>query len=62
MYPGWTTQPGELELVPIPPGEFDMGVESGWAQAMPQHPVTLSQPFWMSKHEVTRGQYRDLLG
>jgi len=57
-------------MVPIAPGTFLMG--SGayattpgfeWtANELPVHPVTISQPFWMGKYEVTQAEYQGLMG
>ncbi len=58
-----------LELVLIPAGSFLMGSlpsEKGHDRdEAPQHEVHITQPFWMSKYEVTNGQYlqfRDTMG
>ncbi len=57
------TLPGEvpLVLVQIPAGTFMMGrypgeQESGGDEE-PQHAVTLAQPFWMGKYEITQQQW-----
>ncbi len=56
-----------LELVWIPAGTFLMGQNANEQDAYPnketpQHPVTLSQGFWMGKYEVTQAQWRALMG
>ncbi|MBU0654556.1 MAG: SUMF1/EgtB/PvdO family nonheme iron enzyme [Gammaproteobacteria bacterium] len=44
------------EMVRIPAGEFQMGGEnSAWAQ--PVHTVTIKQPFYISKYEITFAEY-----
>jgi len=64
----------KMAFVLIPAGTFTMGSTEAelkamlakWPQAqpewvndeMPAHKVTLSNPFWMGKHEVTVGQFR----
>ena len=56
----------EMELVGVPAGEFMMGspaAEPGrvvWEG--PQHPVTLTQGFYMGIHEVTQAQWRVVMG
>jgi formylglycine-generating enzyme len=50
-----------MTMVLIPPGEFVMGAvgpDSPSSQARQQHAIRISQPFLMSKHEVTVGQFR----
>jgi formylglycine-generating enzyme required for sulfatase activity len=54
-YPAGTN----LELVLIWAGEFNMG-EVGIAE--PVHHVTISHPFYMSKHETTEGQFEQIMG
>src|SRR5262249_39746226 len=54
-----------MELVLVPPGTFRMGSPddepghnlSGYLES-PLHTVTLTQPFYLGKHEVTVGQFR----
>jgi formylglycine-generating enzyme required for sulfatase activity len=52
----------QLEVVLIPPGTFRMGSPDDDQEAQndekPAHEVTLSQPFWLGKYEVTVGQFR----
>jgi len=48
--PAETTNSLGMELVLIPPGEFEIG------SAKKQ--VTLTEPYYMGKHEVTVGQFR----
>ncbi len=51
-----------LDYVFIPPGTFLMGAVPGDATAdtdeKPQHPVTLSKGFWISRTETTVGAYK----
>jgi formylglycine-generating enzyme required for sulfatase activity len=53
-------------MVFIPPGTFRMGSppdEVGrWAEEGPQTAVTISRGFWMSKYEVTQGEYLEVMG
>jgi formylglycine-generating enzyme required for sulfatase activity len=55
-----------MEMVPIPAGTFLMGSPSGeddrWSDEGPQTTVTISQSYWMSKYEVTQGQYEEVMG
>ena len=54
-----------MKLVYIPPGEFMMGSrldESGRdSDEGPEHPVRISQGFWMGQYEVTQKQYNDVM-
>src|SRR5688572_3055059 len=66
---GRTLKPGDTfrdcaecpEMVVIPAGRFDMGTtqkEAGpLSDEVPQHRVTLAQPFAVGKFEVTKGEY-----
>lgn len=61
-----------VSMILIPPGEFLMGTGEARRKALveqqakaseieaegPQHSVTITRPFWMSRHEITRGQFR----
>ena len=47
-------------MVVIPSGKFRMGFRSEWddyGHDLPQHDVTISQPFAMSKYEITLDDY-----
>ncbi|MBM3883470.1 MAG: formylglycine-generating enzyme family protein [Verrucomicrobia bacterium] len=50
----------------IPPGTFRMGSPSNevdrWFDEGAQTTVTISQGFWMGKHEVTQGEYLVVMG
>ncbi len=56
----------QLEMRPIPAGTFLMGSpadEPGHtAKEAPQTRVTLSQPFWMGRTEITHGQWKNVMG
>ena len=63
------TLPGQipLKLVWIPAGTFLMGQKANEQDAYPnketpQHRVTLSHGFWIGKCEVTKGQWRAVMG
>ncbi|MDA7510622.1 formylglycine-generating enzyme family protein [Verrucomicrobia bacterium] len=55
-----------LELEPIPEGSFTMGSpedeKDRRSDEGPQTSVTISQPFWLAKHEVTQRQYEVIMG
>jgi formylglycine-generating enzyme required for sulfatase activity len=50
-----------MELVPIPAGEFEMGLDNGTHES-PAHWVRISEPFYMGKYEVTQGQWESVMG
>ena len=57
----------QLDLVWISAGSFTMGQREKEKDAYPnketpQHPVTLSNGFWMGKYEVTKEQWRSVMG
>lgn len=55
----------EAGFVWIPPGTFVMGspaTELGRSPAEIAHTVTLTHGFWICDHEVTQGEYKDVLG
>ena len=61
------TLPGgeSMEMVWCPAGSFTMGSpygESGRSDVETQHHVTLTKGFWMAKTEVTRKQWRSVMG
>jgi formylglycine-generating enzyme required for sulfatase activity len=51
-----------IELVSIPAGSFYMGSRNddkdAYDDEKPQHEVTISQPFYLGKYKVTRGQFQ----
>ena len=54
-----------LEMVLIPAGKFKMGSpasEEGRHDGETQHEVTLTQPFYMGKYEVTQEQWEAVIG
>lgn len=54
-----------IAFVWIPPGSFRMGVPSGpdaQDSETPQHPVTISQGFYLGKFEVTQAQWVAVMG
>lgn len=50
------------EMVVIPPGSFVMGSNSGNANEMPVHSVTISHAFALGKTEITQAQWKALMG
>jgi formylglycine-generating enzyme required for sulfatase activity len=54
-------KPIPLVFVHIPAGEFLMGSDSGKDNEKPVHKVTISHPFEISKYEVTKGQWQDVM-
>ncbi len=50
-----------MELVEVPAGEFDMG-DVDVPNAIPVHTVTIYQPFYIGKYEVTQAQYEQVMG
>lgn len=54
-----------MEMVWCPPGSFVMGspvTEEGRVDNETQHRVTLTEGFWMAKHEVTQKQWNGVMG
>lgn len=52
-----------LELVPIPKGTFNMGLdEIGYPTWAPRHPVTITKDFYMGKFETTQAQWLAIMG
>ena len=54
-----------IDMIWCPPGQFKMGsptTEPGHDVDETQHQVTLTKGFYLGKYEVTRSQYKTLLG
>ena len=55
-----------MEFVRIPAGEFTMGSLDSDSNAdndeKPAHSVTISEPFYMGKYEVTQAQWQAVIG
>jgi formylglycine-generating enzyme required for sulfatase activity len=47
-----------MEMVYIPSGEFVMGDMEGASDERPAARVRIDRPFWMSRFEITNGQFR----
>ena len=57
----------QIEFVLIPPGTFSMGCTPSQSFACespenPVHSVTLTQPFYMSRYEITQAQWQARMG
>ena len=50
-----------MEFVLIPAGKFMMGSNDGDSDEKPVHKVTISQPFYLGKHEVTQRQWEAVM-
>lgn len=67
---GPVVPPASMNMVAIAPGTFQMGSPeplgvapySNQAQSQPVHAVTITQPFWMGKYEVTQAEYQAVMG
>jgi len=64
--PKYMTNSIDMEFVLIPAGEFDMGSPSSEVGRFENeglvHHVTISEPFCMSKYEVTQKQWHEVMG
>jgi|TARA_B110000971_G_scaffold201532_1_gene220480 formylglycine-generating enzyme required for sulfatase activity len=45
------------EMIVLPPGQFQMGKDTGPPSERPAHTVTLTQPFAVSKYEITTVEF-----
>lgn len=50
-----------IEFVRIDPGTFEMGSGKDYND-IPVHHVIISEPFYLSKYEITQRQYKKLMG
>ena len=51
-----------LNMVPVAAGTFQMGSTAVGGTAAPVHAVTITQPFWVGKYEVTQAEYLSVRG
>jgi formylglycine-generating enzyme required for sulfatase activity len=55
-----------IEMLLVPPGTFLMGANpgdnEGWPNESPAHQVTITQPFYLGKTEVTQAQWQAKMG
>ncbi len=62
---GNTWSVDSIEFVWIPPGSFMMGSpsgEKGQRRNEKQHRITISKGFWLGKYEVTKSQWKSVMG
>ncbi|MFZ9689651.1 MAG: SUMF1/EgtB/PvdO family nonheme iron enzyme [Phycisphaerales bacterium] len=57
----------QMELLLIPPGSFQMGCSASnqyecFSDESPVHTVTLTQPFYLGRYEVTQAQWQARMG
>lgn len=63
----------QIEFALIPPGTFEQGMPASlspmpgnkpeWAaSSRPAHQVTITEPFYLSRYEITQKQFRDVVG
>jgi formylglycine-generating enzyme required for sulfatase activity len=52
----------ELDLILIPPGEYLMGDGAGSEDEGPPHRVRITEPFYLSRTEVSNAQYAAVMG
>jgi formylglycine-generating enzyme required for sulfatase activity len=50
-----------MDMLWVKPGTFEMGSSSGGSDETP-HAVTLTQGFYLGKHEVTQSQWEKVMG
>lgn len=48
----------EIKRLGPPKNEYEKGIVEALQSELPQHPVTLTRPFWLAATEVTVGQFR----
>ncbi len=52
-----------IELLLVPPGNYFMGASPGdsqaseWDREFPRHSVTITQPFYLGRYELTQGEW-----
>lgn len=51
-----------MQFVPIPPGEFVRGLDTGAYREQPAHRVRISRAFELGKFEVTQAQWEFVMG
>jgi formylglycine-generating enzyme required for sulfatase activity len=53
-----------MEFVLVPAGDFVMGLRDGETDVRPapSHPVRITRPFYLGRFEVTRAQWRHVMG
>jgi len=53
-----------MKFRPIPAGTFPMGSPDGQGSnnERPRHSVTITRPYWLTVHQVTQGQWQQVMG
>lgn len=51
-----------IDLVLIQPGCFQMGTKEGRLNESPRHLVTIKQPFYLGRYQITQAQWRAVTG
>jgi formylglycine-generating enzyme required for sulfatase activity len=58
----------QAEMLLVPPGTFEMGCVQGTTQsgcssnALPVHTVTITQPFYIGRYEITQSEWQRVMG
>jgi formylglycine-generating enzyme required for sulfatase activity len=52
----------DIDFVTVPAGQFMMGSDKGDSDEQPIHDVTITQPFQISRHEITQSAYEKIVG
>jgi len=60
-FPSKFTNQYRMEFVLIPEGKFMMGSAAGADNEKPAHEVTIAQPFYIGRYEVTQWQWRAVM-
>lgn len=59
----WTEPATRMEFVLVEPGAFEMGsLTPDTLRPAPRHPVGISAPFYLGRFEVTRAEWRQVMG
>ena len=53
----WTTPSLNMQLVYVAPVTFQTGMNAEYSKGKPAHSVTISQGYWIGKHEVTHDEF-----
>jgi serine/threonine-protein kinase len=60
--PTWTSRSTGMTFALIPAGAFVMGSADGADDEKSPHPVKISKTFYLGVHEVTQGEYKEVIG
>jgi serine/threonine protein kinase/formylglycine-generating enzyme required for sulfatase activity len=58
----WTVGNPHLEMMPVASGAFPLGSDTGDRDESPVTHVTITQPFWIGRSEVTQAQWSTVMG